>query len=325
MTAAELNNACTFTYQSDVNVFIDHAFHKYNWFQSMVDQYAGGFNNKEVLEIGVGINFCHGGFNCVLAALAGAKRVFGIDVIHPCRVCSLPDKKEFWVLASKRLEGLHKLGYRNDSTLQFVSEQWRADLTDNRVNFLQMDAANMYFRDEMFDIIFSNAVFEHIQDPLGALKECSRVLKPGGISIMFWTPFTSFMLGGHDLGICYHYPWAHLRLAKKEHLQKLKEVYSDKDIYSTMPLAHRPNDDVAKQWAADPNHLWEGEMADLNKIRTAEFFNAAETNGLKVLSTNYLLQDEHRKYLTEPIRRELSNYTDEELLTDAIEVVLQKS
>lgn len=39
---------------------------------------------------------------------------------------------------------------------------------------------NLSFRDDEFDLIISNDVFEHVPNPELAFKECSRVLKPGG-------------------------------------------------------------------------------------------------------------------------------------------------
>lgn len=44
------------------------------------------------------------------------------------------------------------------------------------------------FRDGEFDCILCTEVFEHLHDPLLAMKECSRVLKPGG-SLFMSTPF----------------------------------------------------------------------------------------------------------------------------------------
>lgn len=44
------------------------------------------------------------------------------------------------------------------------------------------------FRDGEFDCIICTEVFEHVPDPFQAMKECSRVLKPGG-KLFMSTPF----------------------------------------------------------------------------------------------------------------------------------------
>jgi GT2 family glycosyltransferase len=43
------------------------------------------------------------------------------------------------------------------------------------------DAQALSFGDATFDIVISNEVLEHVADPAQALRECARVLKPGGI------------------------------------------------------------------------------------------------------------------------------------------------
>lgn len=49
------------------------------------------------------------------------------------------------------------------------------------------DISRLPFRNDNFDLVTSNMVFEHLTDPLGQLKEILRVLKPGGV-LMFHTP-----------------------------------------------------------------------------------------------------------------------------------------
>jgi SAM-dependent methyltransferase len=49
------------------------------------------------------------------------------------------------------------------------------------------DAGGIPYPDDTFDLVFADNVMEHLADPLGALTEVKRVLKPGG-SFLFKTP-----------------------------------------------------------------------------------------------------------------------------------------
>lgn len=48
------------------------------------------------------------------------------------------------------------------------------------IDFRLGDAANMPFSDESFDFVICTAAFKNFTDPVGAINEIHRVLKPGG-------------------------------------------------------------------------------------------------------------------------------------------------
>lgn len=50
----------------------------------------------------------------------------------------------------------------------------------NNVEFKKEDARRMSFPNNEFDIVFSDAVIQHLPDDLAAVREMVRVLKPGG-------------------------------------------------------------------------------------------------------------------------------------------------
>lgn len=58
-----------------------------------------------------------------------------------------------------------------------------------------MDARDMTFPCNSFDMVFSFHTLEHIPEPQRALKEMSRVLRPGGIYLV-GTPNKSRLIGG---------------------------------------------------------------------------------------------------------------------------------
>jgi len=55
---------------------------------------------------------------------------------------------------------------------------------ESNVNFLVADALNMPFPDDSFDLVWSLESGEHMPDKIKFLKECYRVLKPGGTLIL---------------------------------------------------------------------------------------------------------------------------------------------
>lgn len=53
-----------------------------------------------------------------------------------------------------------------------------------QISNVRFQVANIYelpFEDETFDAVFAHTLLEHVKDPLKAIKEMYRVLKPGGI------------------------------------------------------------------------------------------------------------------------------------------------
>jgi ubiquinone/menaquinone biosynthesis C-methylase UbiE len=56
-----------------------------------------------------------------------------------------------------------------------------ATITDSRVKFLEAPAENLPFADNRFDRLLACNVLEHIHHPYEALREWSRVVRPGGI------------------------------------------------------------------------------------------------------------------------------------------------
>jgi ubiquinone/menaquinone biosynthesis C-methylase UbiE len=52
------------------------------------------------------------------------------------------------------------------------------------VDFQQGNVSAMPFADNSFDFIFCSAAFKNFHDPLAALREMHRVLKPGGIALI---------------------------------------------------------------------------------------------------------------------------------------------
>lgn len=56
---------------------------------------------------------------------------------------------------------------------------------NSSIKFLEMDAQNMNFEDQQFDIIIASLVLSVVPDPDACLSEMERVLKPNGEIIVF--------------------------------------------------------------------------------------------------------------------------------------------
>jgi len=67
----------------------------------------------------------------------------------------------------------------SDSMLEKARERiWRKGLTNIRL--LEMDAADLKFRDGTFDIVYAPYVISVVPDPVAVVREMRRVCRPGG-------------------------------------------------------------------------------------------------------------------------------------------------
>ena len=77
------------------------------------------------------------------------------------------------------------------------------------------DAYQIDFEDRSFDFVFSNSVFEHVQDHDLALREIARILRPGGVSVHVFParysliePHMFVPLGGIIRNLLWYRLWA---------------------------------------------------------------------------------------------------------------------
>ncbi len=80
------------------------------------------------------------------------------------------------VVSPGRVTGIDK------QPLQVEAARARArQLTVTNVTFEVADAYDLPFRDASFDAVFAHAVLMHLGEPVRALREMRRVLRPGGV------------------------------------------------------------------------------------------------------------------------------------------------
>lgn len=303
-----------FEYQTDLEKYFDLQVSQFNDFKSQyIDPYTT-IEGKTFLEIGYGASTDIGGsFMSLLHHNGASSPIYGIDTQNPNLQQRSEISAKLWNIAKEKYNLIHN-----------SDDHYWGEIAPPIIK-LHMNSEDMYFKNDLVDVIYSTAVLEHIKRPDLAFKEMFRVLKPGGIAIHAWNPFSSLTMGGHDIGIPFYYPWAHLRLKQEEHIQKLKEVFFDDNLRNTasvpehtLTLEHiniKPVEDMYK-----------GVLEDLNKIRIKDICKYALDAGFTILAehTNPIETAHIDKYLTDEIRSELSDYTEYELVCSSHRLILSK-
>ncbi len=62
--------------------------------------------------------------------------------------------------------------------------------TDRLIRLSPCNASRLPLKNNTVDLAFSNAVFEHIEDPENAIRDIARTLTPGGTPCIVWTCVT---------------------------------------------------------------------------------------------------------------------------------------
>jgi ubiquinone/menaquinone biosynthesis C-methylase UbiE len=166
-------------------------------------------------------------------------------------------------------------------------------------SFQTMDAERLLFQDDLFDFVFSLNALEHIRRPERALRECSRVLKPGGQLFCLFMPIY-FADSGHHLGGLIDIPWIHL-------------LYDRSEIKQLIRASGKP-----------PNEV-DNILDSLNGYSLKRYVEMFARSDLNILE-----QQIHRGFslagseTSEEFRRVSARYPEQELSTLGMTVVLQK-
>jgi len=143
------------------------------------------FKDKTVLDIGCGA----AGKSLYYASL-GAKMVHGADVVER---------------------------YREESKKLSIEKG-----LEDKFEFHLCDAKNLEFEIETFDTIIMNDSMEHVAEPEEVVKECMRVLKPGGRLFINFCPY-HHPFGAH-LSDVIGIPWVHLFFSEKTMIDAYKDL-----------------------------------------------------------------------------------------------------
>lgn len=176
--------------------------------------------------------------------------------------------------------------------LLYASPYYRAldritpfDLRFDHVDARAMSADALDFESDSLDLAVSHEVFEHLPDVEGAVRELRRTLRPDGLTYIYTHNYTSIS-GGH------HIAWK----------------YPDAEPSDTVP-----------PW----DHLRENQFPDvpswINGWRMKQYREVWERHF--DIEDWILTEREGESLLTPQIRDELSEYSEEELLTKGFIVV----
>jgi len=118
--------------------------------------------------------------------------------------------------------------WAGDMDEQVVTEA-KKKYNKNNLNFKKMDAVELPFEDNYFEVVVSLETIEHIENYMKFVKELKRVLKPGGQLILS----TPNVVATKKLAI--NNPW-HLKEFKREELLDIFSEFGEIKIYGQRPL-----------------------------------------------------------------------------------------
>jgi ubiquinone/menaquinone biosynthesis C-methylase UbiE len=113
---------------------------------------------------------------------------------------------------------------------------WRGKRYQGEIRFCLMNAESLAFPDNTFDTVVSVCVFCTVPHPVKGLKECRRVLKPGGKLLMFEHVMSKNLIYGLSLKFMSIFTTAlegtHLDRDTVENVRKAGfNIKSEKNVY----------------------------------------------------------------------------------------------
>jgi hypothetical protein len=259
----------------------------FNKFSSIVHTYAESLP-ETTLHIGPG-----GSLGCeVLLCLSGIKKAWSLD---PC--ASRPfDLKTFistlqqLSTVTNSLQTIH-----NCSALPFSIPEHSIEAegayrigTSIMQHFPNRTLENTGLQDESVDFLFSNAVLEHVRDPLQCIREAHRILTKKGLT-------------AHQIDLRDHRDF-------KDPLHFLR--YSDSQWQERMK----------KYCSRDP-------LRYMNRLRAQDFLAIFESEGFRILeyTPNASASDQTVNDARANLASSIARYSADELKTTSCFIVAQKS
>ena len=224
---------------------------------------------------------------CLLFYSEGA-RITGIDLDLVDPDFSLKGMLDIWI--TNGFERFIKTFIRHllfdRKYYNIIEQKYGKPLIKKNLDVRKMSAYKLDFSDNYFDFIFSNAVFEHIDNVDGACSEISRVLKPDGCAYIGIHLYPS-LSGGHNL------EWA----------------YPEEEPSASVP----PWDHLRENMY--PAHVF------LNKLKKDDYISIFN-RFFDIHDATFTFEGE--SLLTEDILKEITGYSKEDLITRNMKILITK-
>jgi SAM-dependent methyltransferase len=259
-------------------------------FSSTIEKFAGKpLSSLRILDVGCGANA-----PLTLMLHASGCRVTGVDheIGHRWGLGFRPSR----YVAYLKTAGILKTARKAVGELVFdrvyfneLAKQTGLTLTEAGLDLQTMDVTRPALAEGTYDVLHSNATWEHVKDIDAANRSVAAALVPGGLAYIEIHLFPS-LSGGHDL------PWI-------------------------VPGRTILGDVVPWQHLRDP--AWKAPVV-LNRLRERDYRRSFESIANLEIVDWRIEYTEGKDLLTPAIRAALPDYTDAELTTRSIIVIVRR-
>ena len=204
--------------QDMLQAWAEHDVDTFRAFSRTTQRFGFDVRGADILDLGCGINA-----PMSVMLHAGGARVTGIDHRLGYRWGLGFKPSRYWRYAKEAgvLKAARKVAGESVYDRKYFASLAASaglSLTEHGLDLRAMDINRLDFPDASFDVVHSNATWEHLSDVRLANQEVARVLRPGGMAYIEFHLFPS-LSGGHDLpwivpgraDLGGRLPWRHLR------------------------------------------------------------------------------------------------------------------
>jgi SAM-dependent methyltransferase len=142
-------------------------------------------------------------------------------------------------IAFQRLTGARALGLDVSDKMAATATRFARSEGIEEAHFMAGVAEALPLASGTVDVIFSYDVLEHVQNPETCLRECWRVLRPGGRLLLVFPPYYH-PTGSHLEGYVSHVPYANAIFPSKVLVAAVDEILAERG--DTRQRVLRPGD-----------------------------------------------------------------------------------